>query len=58
MQESGSFEKARKGEVIGLNTLAAHVRKMYQGRGKMSILDGAGDESSPCDDGTRRSRGE
>lgn len=53
---SGGFENAREGEVIGSNTVTKHVGEVKQSGNKTAVLDGAGDERGPSDDGAARGK--
>lgn len=48
----GGFEGAGERKVIGLDGFTAHVREVEDGGAEMTILDRAGNESGPGDDGT------
>lgn len=50
-KRAGSLEGTGEGEVIGLDGVTAHVREVKEGRGQTTVLDGAGDESGPGDNG-------
>lgn len=50
-ERTRSFEGAGEGEVVGLDRLTAHVRKVEEGGGEMTVLDRASNEGGPGDDG-------
>ena len=53
VQRSRGFEDAGKREGIREDALAADVREVEEGGGETTVVNAAGDERGPGDDGAR-----
>jgi len=51
VQRTRGFEDAGKRKVVRENRLAAHVREVEERRGETTVVNAAGDERGPSDDG-------
>jgi len=51
VQRSRSFEDAGKRKVVRENRLAAHVSEVEERGGETTVVNAAGDERGPGDDG-------